>query len=213
MTEQRRVFLLCFRLLRDQDEADLASQDTFFKAHRALGKGGVEIEDSGKWLTRIAVNTCLDRIRSRTWKFWRRRPGPEDERRVLENAWSRAPSAEDEVFASQIRRRITIGLERLSARQRAVFVLRHYEQRSVEDIGGILGLDTGTVKAHMSRALAKMRDELRDLYGLRGSNELLERSRDSGTPLRDRAGGPPPGDLRGVRRAVVPRPRPDAAGG
>ena len=37
-SEQRRVYLLCFRLLRDEDEASSATQDAFFKAYRAIGK-------------------------------------------------------------------------------------------------------------------------------------------------------------------------------
>ena len=53
-------------------------------------------------------------------------------------------------------------------RQRVVFALRHYEDKSLEEIGQILGLDIGTVKAHMFRAVAKLRDELRDLYGSGG---------------------------------------------
>ena len=55
-------------------------------------------------------------------------------------------------------------MERLSTRQRAVFTLRHYEDMSLEEIGQILGLEVGTVKAHMFRAVGKLREELRDLY-------------------------------------------------
>jgi RNA polymerase sigma-70 factor, ECF subfamily len=76
----------------------------------------------------------------------------------------RRPNAEDRVFATQIQQRLASALDRLSARQRAVFTLRHFEERSMEEIGDILGLDTGTVKAHMFRAVSKLRDELRDLY-------------------------------------------------
>jgi RNA polymerase sigma-70 factor (ECF subfamily) len=52
----------------------------------------------------------------------------------------------------------------LSDRQRSVFILKHYEDLSLEQIGEALGLEVGTVKAHMSRAVAKLREELRDLY-------------------------------------------------
>jgi DNA-directed RNA polymerase specialized sigma24 family protein len=45
-------------------------------------------------------------------------------------------------------------------------MLRHYEDRSLEEIGSALGLDVGTVKAHLSRAVKKMRVELMDLYAL-----------------------------------------------
>ena len=80
-------------------------------------------------------------------------------------AASTSPEAEDRYFAGQIGERLTIALERLSPRQRAVFTLRHFEDLSLEEIGDMLGLDVGTVKAHMFRALAKLREDLRDLYG------------------------------------------------
>ena len=68
------------------------------------------------------------------------------------------------LFAGQISGRLTVALGRLSDRQRAVFTLRHYEEMSLEEIGQILGLDVGTVKAHMFRAVSKLRVDLRDLY-------------------------------------------------
>ena len=76
----------------------------------------------------------------------------------------KSPSAEDQVFASEIGKRLGEALDQLSDRQRAVFVLRHFDSRSLEEIGDILGLDVGTVKAHMSRALNKLRKDLKDLY-------------------------------------------------
>jgi RNA polymerase sigma-70 factor (ECF subfamily) len=162
--EQRRVFLLCLRLLRDQDEADSAAQDVFLKAYQALIKDDAkDLEDPARWLTRITVNACLDRLRSRKWQFWRRRPAAEDGE-VLDRARSLNPEAEDRYFAGQISTRLDSAMERLSARQRAVFTLRHYEDKSLEEIGLVLGLDVGTVKAHMFRAVSKLRAELRDLY-------------------------------------------------
>ena len=163
--EQRRIYSLCQRFLQDRDEADSATQDVFLKAFQALKRGGTELEDPARWLTRIAVNTCLDRLRSRKWQFWRRRPSSEDEQTILTMAASTSPEAEDRYFAGQIGERLTVALERLSPRQRAVFTLRHFEDLSLEEIGDMLGLDVGTVKAHMFRALAKLRVDLRDLYG------------------------------------------------
>ncbi|HEX5431672.1 MAG TPA: RNA polymerase sigma factor [Bryobacteraceae bacterium] len=163
--EQRRVYGLCLRLLQDRDEADSATQDVFFKAYQALKKEDAkDLEDPSRWITRIAVNTCLDRLRSRKWQFWRKRAAATGERAVLALARSKSPEAEDRYFAGQISLRLDAALSRLSPRQRAVFTLRHYEDRSLEEIGTILGLDVGTVKAHMFRAVSKLRQELRDLY-------------------------------------------------
>jgi len=166
--EQRRVYGICQHMLQDRDEADSATQDTFLKAYRALSKtDAAEPVDATKWITRIAVNTCLDRLRSRRWQFWRRRPQMEDPQAALEGVRSVAPGAEDRYFAQQIQARLEVALERLSIRQRAVFSLRHYEDLTLDEIAEVLELDPGTVKAHMHRAVEKLRAELRDLYGTR----------------------------------------------
>jgi RNA polymerase sigma-70 factor (ECF subfamily) len=165
LSEQRRVYSLCRRLLQDPDEADCATQDVFLKAYQALQREDAKaLNDPARWLTRIAVNTCLDRLRSQKWQLWRRRPSPEDEAIILAKTASRRPEAEERYYATEITARIDKALTRLSGRQRAVFALRHYEDRSLEEIGQILGLDVGTVKAHMFRAVAKLREDLRDLY-------------------------------------------------
>lgn len=176
MSEQRRVFLLCRRMLNDPDEADSTAQDVFFKAYKALQSQSESIDDPTKWVTRIAVNSCLDKLRSRRWQFWRRRPEAADEERILQMARSLAPDAEERVLAGEIGERIEQALTKLSGRQRAVFMLRHYEDLRLEEIGKALDLDVGTVKAHMARAVAKLRIELQDLYSLGAT------SREGGRP-------------------------------
>src|ERR1700724_397989 len=119
VSEQKRIFLLCRRLLQDVEEADSATQDAFLKAWQALNRPECkELEDTGRWLTRIAVNTCLDRLRSRRWQFWRKRPNQEDEQSILELAAAADPNAEDLFFATEISRRLESALDKLSLRQR-----------------------------------------------------------------------------------------------
>lgn len=166
-SEQRRIFLLCRRLLQDADEADSATQDVFLKAYRALAKrseASEDLDNPGKWLTRIAVNTCLDKLRSKSWKLWQRRPAPQDEEVILQMAPGTDPDAERLLFAKQIQQRLETAQAKLSERQRAVFALRHYESMALEEIAEVLKLDVGTVKAHLFRAITKMREELKDLY-------------------------------------------------
>jgi RNA polymerase sigma-70 factor (ECF subfamily) len=163
--EQGRIYRLCFHLLGDREEADALTQEVFLKAFRALNAPGrLGPQDPAKWLTRVAVNACLDRLRSRRWQFWRRRIRPEDEAAVLAVAPDPAPNAEDRIFGAEIAARLNQALGTLSGQQRAVFALKHFEDRSLKEIAEILDLDLGTVKAHLARALAKLRRELHDLY-------------------------------------------------
>jgi RNA polymerase sigma-70 factor, ECF subfamily len=163
VAEHRRVFGLCRRLLDDSFEADSATQDVFMKAHRALASTA-GLRDPARWLTRVAVNTCLDRLRSTGWKLWRRRPNRASEDLILGMRPDAGPTAEDRLFAEQIAQRLNQAMAKLSLRQRAVFVLRYYDDRSLDEIATVLQLDVGTVKAHQARAVAKLREELRDLY-------------------------------------------------
>ncbi len=164
-SEQRRIFALCMRLLRNRDEADSATQDVFVEAYREMGKcGRSQVQEPAKWLTRVALNTCYDRIRSKRWRFWQRHSAHSDDVYRLRSVAASGPDQEDKIRARDIGRRLESALERLSARQRTVFILRHDEDRSIEEIASIMGLDTGTIKAHMARAVKKLREELRDLY-------------------------------------------------
>jgi len=172
-SEQRRIYLLCRRMLQDPDEADSATQDVFLKAYRAMVKNAGEAEEldnPSKWVTRIAINTCLDRLRSKRWKVWQRRPAAADEEFILRSTPGGDPDAESRVFATEIQQRLEVALSKLSDRQRAVFSLRHYDAFALEEIAGILKLDVGTVKAHLFRAIAKLREELKDLYEPRGES-------------------------------------------
>src|SRR6476469_7477158 len=103
-SEQARIFLLCRRMLGDGDEADSATQEVFLKAYRSISrseKDVVEIEYPEKWLTRIAVNTCLDLLRSTGWKFWRRRLADEKDA-ILEMEVDCHPDAERQMASKQI---------------------------------------------------------------------------------------------------------------
>jgi RNA polymerase sigma-70 factor, ECF subfamily len=165
LQEQRRIYLLCLRFLRDSDEADSAAQDTFIKAFRILQRSnGNGIREPAKWLTRVAVNNCINRLNSGRWLFWRRRISADNEQTLLQLVPAAGLSQEEVLIRREKMKKLSQSLRKLSARQRMVFVMRHDEGRSLNEIAEALDLDLGTVKAHMARAVRKLREELRDLY-------------------------------------------------
>ncbi len=162
-SHQKRIFGLALRLLGDADEAATATQDCFVRAFRALATCPGDETGRQRWLLRLCTNLCLDRLRSRKWRWWRQRLGLEAFER--DEAPSPLRSPERELLGRELAGRLEQALGRLSPRQRAVFVLRHYEGLALEGIANQLGLRIGTVKAHLARATESLREELREFYG------------------------------------------------
>jgi RNA polymerase sigma-70 factor (ECF subfamily) len=165
-TYQKRITRFVFTMMRDPSEADCVAQDVFVKAFRALDefKGEAAFET---WLTRIAINTVRDRIRRRrpVVTFSELRDLDDDDGPEIPPALDPADgtSPERDLMSGEIRRRIADALVTLSPRQRAIFVLKHYEEKSIAEIGESTGLDEGTIKSHLFRAARKLRVCLEDL--------------------------------------------------
>ena len=165
-TYQRKVFRLVYTMVRNAAEADALTQDIFVKAWRAAAdfKGEAAFET---WLNRIAVNAVRDSVRRRkpVVSFADLAAAEEVDGADLPRAAepTDGTSPERDALSRQIRRRIGEALEALSPRQRAVFVMKHYEERSIAEIGAATGLDDGTVKSHLFRAARKLRQKLEDL--------------------------------------------------
>ena len=165
-TYQKRITRFVFTLLRNAVDADGVTQDVFVKAYRALPefKGDASFET---WLTRIAINTVRDVIRRRrpVVTFSELRDDGDDDGPEIPPGLDPADgtSPERDLLSGDIRRRIADALGVLSPRQRAIFVMKHYEEKSIAEIVEVTGLDEGTIKSHLFRAARKLRICLEDL--------------------------------------------------
>lgn len=154
----RRLYRVALAYLRHPDDALDAVQETFVKAfvHAPRWDGAADV---APWLTRIAVNQSID-----IYRRGRRRRAAEE---PLDDAAGAPrplalddPSPERQVLGREIGERVGSALRTLPERQRAVFVLRHYEELSLEEIARTLGMSLGTVKSSLHRAVARMRERL-----------------------------------------------------
>jgi RNA polymerase sigma-70 factor (ECF subfamily) len=157
----RRVHRIALAYLRNVDDALDVVQDTFVKAFEHAGRWNADSE-VGPWLAKIAVNQSIDRYRREKRRRASFEPLAEGDHH--EALSSDQPSPEARAAGSETSLRIAAALRALPERQRAVFVLRHYEERSLEEIAGILEMRLGTVKSSLHRAIHEMR---RRLEGLR----------------------------------------------
>ncbi len=165
---QRKIYRVAYAIVRDDVEADTITQDTFIQAYTHLAKfqGRSEFET---WLTRIAINRSRDSLRRRRFVSLFSSEDDEDREAWIEPVDTR-PDPEREIMARQLRAAIEHAERKLSAQQKVIFRLRHYENRSLEEIAELLGLRAGTVRAHLFRAIHKIRKELADWVTARQGN-------------------------------------------
>jgi len=159
-----RILSLAWRLTGDREEAEDIAQEAFLRLHRSVGdfRGDSSI---ATWLYRTVTRLAIDYLRRRKLRkriFFFRRDGEEAD--PLDFVPDSAVSQGDRFFAGEIRMRLDRAMRRLSARQRVVFTLRHYEEMPLKEIAAALDLEEGTIKAHLHRAVRILRQELKDLY-------------------------------------------------
>lgn len=158
-THQKQVYRVALAIVRDEVEADTVTQDTFIQAYRHLSRfeGRSELET---WLTRIAINRARDTLRRR--KRWITRAfGGSDGQEQIPDPPDERPDPERLLESEQLRQAIDKALQTLSSQQQVIFQLRHFEGLPLEEIATTLGIRSGTVRAHLFRAVHKVRHELR----------------------------------------------------
>jgi RNA polymerase sigma-70 factor (ECF subfamily) len=155
-----QIFRFLLSSTRDVDLAETLTQECFLKAHRNWGSFRGE-SSALTWLMRIAINLQKDHWRNRRLQFWRKTQTNAVE---LDDASDWLPSGERSVEQHLLARervaQVGKAVEGLSERQRTVFLLRYVEEQELSEIARATGLNEGTVKAHLSRALARVRAEL-----------------------------------------------------
>ena len=155
-----RVFRFTLASVRDRDVAESLTQDCFLRAYR--GRAGFRGNSTVQtWLMQIAVNLVRDFARSRRLQFWRRSA---KHALTLEDAVDWIPDGrltpEARAAVQQQVAAVWRAAETLSERQRAVFLLRFVEEMTLFEIAAATGIQLGTVKAHLSRALQAVRDQI-----------------------------------------------------
>lgn len=157
-----RILRFLLSSLTDRDAAEALTQDCFLKAwtarHQFRGESSL-----ATWLTRIAVNLMRDHLRSRSLRFWQKTRGSSLD--VLDiSDWIPDGRSSPESLAVARDRVAAVwrAVRNLSAHQRTVFVLRFVEEMELEEIATTIGMNLSTVKSHLYRALAAVRERLGD---------------------------------------------------
>ncbi|HZR21540.1 MAG TPA: sigma-70 family RNA polymerase sigma factor [Verrucomicrobiae bacterium] len=167
---ERRVYSLALRMLRQEQDAEDVTQQTFLSALENLGGFRGEASFS-TWLLRIATYAALKIIRKRkglnTVSLEEASEGTDDSDAIPHPEyiadWRQSP--EELVHQHEIQRLLDEALAELDEKHRLVFLLRDVEGLSVRETAEALGLSEANTKVRLLRARLQLRELLTRTLG------------------------------------------------
>ena len=136
------------QMVRNHDDTDDIIQNTFLKAWKGLPNFRYDSKLS-TWLYRIATNetfTFLEKIKK----------DKDRDQIYIENNGSK--HATSDITGSAIEEKLELALNTLPPKQKKVFLLRYYSEKSYEEISEILETSEGALKASYHFAVKKIKD-------------------------------------------------------
>ena len=164
----RAVLRLALHLTGSEQDAQDIYQEAFLKAYRNVGNFRFECSFY-TWIYRIVTNLCLDHLRKRSVRKEDSAVGSDaegNEFNLLDQTADGRPGADPErdLMRRELGNRIGRALERLTARERMVFELKHYHGLKLRTIGEVLKTTEETAKNTLFRATQKLRGSLADMW-------------------------------------------------
>jgi RNA polymerase sigma-70 factor (ECF subfamily) len=155
------VYTIAVRIVGSDEDAEDVAQEAFVRAYRALPRFRGDSKFSS-WLYRIATNRALTHLKKR-----RRRADTVDiesgshvEAVVIDDGRGEVASPELLVRNEEFRRAVRAAVLELPEQYRVVVTLFYLEERSYKEVVATLGIPMGTLKTHLHRARALLRDIL-----------------------------------------------------
>jgi RNA polymerase sigma-70 factor, ECF subfamily len=160
---QQRVYRVVYMLVRNADLADTLTQECFVRAYekRSSFRGECRLET---WLVQIALNLVRDNAKSRRATFWKRLIGLEDATpaEAARGFMDGRPTPERALLARHELDAVWAAVAGLPRQQQTIFVLRYAEEMPLTEIAQAMKLKEGTVKTHLFRAVASVREKLKE---------------------------------------------------
>ncbi|HNP95681.1 MAG TPA: sigma-70 family RNA polymerase sigma factor [Cyclobacteriaceae bacterium] len=153
---QRAVFGMCFRILKNREEAEEAAQDSFLKFFDSLHKLR-EREKFKSWLMSIAYRTAIDRYRSR-------KPVLTDIDRLADTTADKNNDPQQQMQVTQKRELIEQIFEKMNPLDSSILNLYYTEDMQVKEIANVLEQTESNVKIRLMRARQVLRSKLEPLY-------------------------------------------------
>ena len=154
-------------LTSDQGLGEDVYQETL---HRLAARWS-RVDNPRAYCRRVMHNIVIDQARTQ-----QRRP---TEIRLVESHDDGDPRSADSASAVELRPVLLAALRTLTPQQRAIVVLRYFDDRSENEVAELLGVSSGTVKSTASRAMAQLREQpgISGLFAAAGTDTTMRRVR------------------------------------
>ena len=164
---RRSVYYLIFRVVRNPEDAEDLTQETFIKAFGSIARFDPKFAFS-TWLFKIATNNSIDFIRRKKMQTLSidAPSAQEDSPASLLQIVDTALTPNEQMLKKERKEYLQAAIEQLPPRYRQLIELRYYKEYSYEEVTQAMGLPLGTVKAQLHRA----RELLTELLSMMGKN-------------------------------------------
>ena len=167
---QNYVYRLCYLVMRNEQDAEDMTQETFVRAFQALPRyeirEGISFE---AWLYRIAVNRCRSRMRR---KWYQVLPWPSPAPQITTDLEAQPDRL---VMQDERRGEILTAINRLGDKHRLVVILRYYAGFSNEEIAQALQIPSGTVRSRLHTARQRLKGLLAEPEETKGQQTVSNR--------------------------------------
>lgn len=158
------VFRAAFRIVGNEADAEEIVQEAFLRGYQRL-ESFQQRSGFGTWIYRIAVNCALNRISQPEIEAEYRYGEESDPQEKTVQVAAQNANPERVLLSREISAAQELAMRRLTATERTAFVLRHLEDRSMNEIAEVLQVAPNAAKQAVYRAVQKLRRELAPLRG------------------------------------------------
>src|SRR5919204_2546247 len=139
------IFRVAFRMTGKEEDAEEIVQEAFLRAYRSIGRFEARA-NFGTWLYRIAINCALDLLEKRKHRQEQSITHEEEDDMPQIQIASPDPGPDRQLLSSELQRRVAAALDNLTPVERVAFTMRHFENRSIEEIQRTLKVRSGAAK-------------------------------------------------------------------
>jgi len=156
------IFSLAYRYAKNMEDAEDILQDTFIKAYHSLHTFQLQNNSTfSSWIYRICINCSIDFLRKN-----KKRKQSSDHNVEIQDVPSSHPSLDPESpkNLNDVQEKLNLVLEQLSARQRMIFILKHYQEMSTREIAEYMNCSEGSVKKQLFRAVLLVKENFKPFF-------------------------------------------------